>query len=199
LPVDEVKAYAEALKEAGILTGTLVGSATDMATASFKLQRGLTSLHEEMDGISKALVAGNEGTIEYTQALSSLKSILGDILNIDTSKLSADFLTNSDNIALLLQAANGNEDALMDYQQKAAENYLYTKYGVSRPTTQQLWGTNNLDFSSYKTGDTLSAEILDNFKERGLEGDALTDYLSVLGFTYDGTNAVYNGASTTAL
>lgn len=66
---------------------------------------------------------------DVAEAIVGMKDAYGDLLDIDGSALSEDFLTDANNLELMKQAVEGNEDAYNQLQLAATRDYLI-KMGV---------------------------------------------------------------------
>jgi hypothetical protein len=119
----ELEEYVKMLRDAYGMERDL---AEDVALSNYKLNRGLEELYDNYENIAHAIENCAEGSVAYQKAMSQLKDILIDILDIDVEKLSDDFLTN--NLDLFSKASRGNADALNQIR-VSASNDLLGSYG----------------------------------------------------------------------
>lgn len=187
LPVDEVNAYTDALVRVKQLSGDAAEAATDLAIASFKLQRGLGELNSSYDDIADGLTNNAEGTIAYTQALASFRTVIGDISNVDTSLFTDDFFAN--NLELIGKIAKGDSDALNSFREIMAETLL----SGSGLKVADLFG--NIDYTELESGDVLSDDVVSALNSSGLSKDLIQNVLSALGYSMiENAEGAFTGA-----
>lgn len=84
-------------------------AAEDLAQSILRFDSAIESIKKNYSNWMKAL---NSDNIEdKAKAFSEMRNAYGDLLDIDGSQLSADFLSDTENLKLMKQAINGNEQA----------------------------------------------------------------------------------------
>lgn len=76
------------------------------------------------EDIIKNLKQENKFNDQYMESLKSMRTMMGDLLNINGDMLSTNFLVDPDNLALFESAIKGDEAALDSLAQKAAEDII---------------------------------------------------------------------------
>lgn len=114
---EEVQRYAEVLKNS---TEAMVESeeeAGKLAIIHAKFDRGLSKLSSNMSKWNKILVKGADTlTSDYIEAMDGAKESLSDMLDVDISTLSDDFIIAANESGLLAKAAAGDKEALEKLQ-----------------------------------------------------------------------------------
>ena len=82
------------------------------------------SVTENFEDWHDALKKGTKDIPRLTKTMKQLENTYGDMLNIDGSQLSEDFLSNAENLELMQEAANGSEEAYNALQAAAATDIL---------------------------------------------------------------------------
>lgn len=195
LPVDEVNAYTDALINANELTADAANAAVDLSIANFKLQRGLDELNGSFDEIEDGLLNNTTNSIAYTQALTQLRTIVGDISGLDVSLFDDSFFTN--NLETIGKLARGDGSALGTLREAMA-NAIWSDVSISDADITDIIG--HIDYSTLKTGDSLDATILTALKNSGLANEAIQQILSALGYSIiqDATGAITGAMFTDA-
>lgn len=82
------------------------------------------SVTENFEEWHDALKTGTKDVPRLTKTMKQLKNTYGDMLDIDGSQLSEEFLSNAENLELMQEAANGSEEAYNELQAAAAKDIL---------------------------------------------------------------------------
>lgn len=136
LDLEETTRYANRLKNA-MLEGKNASkmseqemrlykkAAQDAAIANQRLDRGLGNLKKNLKDYKKALADSNEGTAEWSEAMTSLKEDLADIVGFDDSDLFSDeFAKTALDGEDLQKALEGDIEAVKRLQAAAAEDMM---------------------------------------------------------------------------
>lgn len=121
---DEYKENAKELEKLDKEIAQYTMSIDDMAVMTMNTRQGLDELAEGLDDNRKALEENEKGSKEYENALESIRGSVSKVLNVDPSLLSDDFLTNTENLDLMAQAAQGSTEALDLLQKKAGQEVI---------------------------------------------------------------------------
>ena len=117
----QVDEYQKYLKENLDITDE---TAKNMAVANIRFNEGMSDLLDNWEEYKNILIPTNKGTAEYVETLETLKQKMSEILNVDTSVLSEEFLTNAENMRLMEQAYLGNVEAIGELQKNMASSML---------------------------------------------------------------------------
>lgn len=114
----------------------------DLAVETMSIYKGLEELGIVLESNRAILESGEKDTEEYTQALDEVRSAAAKALNVDPGNLSEEFLTSSDNLELMAQAANGSMKALEQLRRNAAQDIIQNVEikGVSSEEEEALRG-----------------------------------------------------------
>ena len=115
------KELTPSMKENKFSTEQIRQTAINAAIANQRLDRGLTSLNKNLKDYQQKIVSANRGTVEWSQALDDLKTDLGDVLNLDASVLTDEFVELTANSEDLQLALDGDVDAILRLQEAAAD------------------------------------------------------------------------------
>lgn len=129
LDVDEVDALGDSIQELAEDSEELADSLKDDANAADEIAKELKrydkaveNITENYDDWNEALESNNIS--EQSDAINEMDKAYSDLLDLDYGSLSNDFLTNSENLKLLQEAANGSEEAYQSLQEAAGKDIL---------------------------------------------------------------------------
>lgn len=125
----QVETYKKYLEEVANISETM---SKDMAVANMRFNKGMSDLLDNWDKYKTKLNASNRGTAEYVETLDVLRNIMSEILNVDSDKITEDFLTNAENMALMEQAYLGNVDAIGELQKKMVDSLIEGVEGLDK-------------------------------------------------------------------
>lgn len=108
--LEEMQDYIDALMESEEALVETREEAQRLALAHAKMERGIDSLADNWDTWNEAMETGNER--EQIAAMGNLRKAMSDIIGVDISQISDDFLTNADAMKLMEKAAEGDMEAL---------------------------------------------------------------------------------------
>ena len=164
-------------------------TAQEVAKDLLRYDKAVESVKENSEDWLKALKSGNLQDIG--ESMEDITNAYGNLLDIDASNLSDDFLTSTKNMELMQKAANGSEEAYNQLAEAARQdmaakvgfddsnfqagfNDLMDKYHQGQSLEDLQVGA-NLD-----TGDFLN-ELTNMVNAAGMTAEEATDYLSSMG------------------
>lgn len=199
LDADAVQSYADNLqnvakeseKVADGLSEDAI-AAKKVAIAGTRLNKGLEELQDNFEDQKKALENNEIHTQEYAEAMDGLKDSMGDVLNIDGSALSNDFIV--DNLKDIEAAANGDVEAIERLRVAAAQDIIQ-QVAVNIDDADLLAEMNNItnELSNYAANhdltigatldDTQFIESLNHMiTQSGMTAEQVGNYLKALGY-----------------
>ena len=192
LDVDEVDALGDSIQDLAEDSEELADSLKDDANAADEIAKELKrydkaveSVTENYDDWNKALKSNNIS--EQSDAINEMDKAYSDLLDLDYDSLSNDFLTNSENLKLLQEAANGSEEAYQSLQEAAGKDIL-AQIGID---TQQF----DVDKAAIDNAlIEIEGKTLDDIEVGAELNDAgflqgLTDMVNAAGMTADQATA----------
>lgn len=154
----QIETYQEYLEKVVGISETM---SKDMAVANMRFNEGMSDLLDNWDEYKTKLNASNRGTAEYVETLDALRNTMSEILNVDSDKITEDFLTNAENMALMEQAYLGNVDAIGELQKKMVDSLIDGVETLDQETLSEfdnLIAQMNLNSDDLKIGMTLDDE-----------------------------------------
>ena len=142
----DMQDYAKHLMEvSGELEGvsdslaTDAESAADLAVEITRMNKGIDTLADNFDDWNDILKNSSKGSMEYSKALSGMKSALGDILDVNSDLISSDFVTDPEHLEDIEKAAAGDAEAI-DRLRAAMDEEIITNIsmGQTEEFKQQL-------------------------------------------------------------
>lgn len=162
-------------------------AADDVAESILRFDSACEDVADNYEDWMDALDSGN--LQDQAVAMQEMSNAYGDLLNIDGSSLSADFLANADNLELMKQAMEGDVDAY-DQLQNAAMNdiimHLDLDDGVARAdveawanTIQQ--GIGDLEIGASIDDSQLIEQMNNIINSADMTAQQATDLLASMG------------------
>lgn len=154
----QIEVYQEYLEKVVGISETM---SKDMAVANMRFNEGMSDLLDNWDEYKTKLNASNRGTAEYVETLDALRNTMSEILNVDSDKITEDFLTNAENMALMEQAYLGNVDAIGELQKKMTDSLIDGTKGLREETLSEfdaILAELNLNSEDLKIGMSLDDE-----------------------------------------
>ena len=164
-------------------------AAKKVASSILRFDDAIQDVNDNYEGWMEALESGDlEGVAEATEGL---KDAYGDLLDIDGSSLSDDFLTNTENLKLMKEAAAGSEEAYKKLQEAAAADII-AHCDIENPEDFQakLDHFNNeldrINLKDIEIGAAINDEaalqsMTDLVNAAGMTAQEATDYLASMG------------------
>ena len=162
----------------------------EVAVANMRAQRGFESASSGIEEWTEAINTASTDSVDYINAVSGIRDSIGDILNIDATKLSAEFLTATETTELLKQAAEGSTEALIQLRELAAkEIILNIDSEIDLPNEDEiLTAVTNLQDEEITIGATLddsqyAQELYNLLQESGAYAADIQEIFNSLGWT----------------
>lgn len=162
--------------------------AIEVAKDILRFDKACESVKDSSEDWMKALKSGNIQDI--SEAMDEMADAYGNLMDIDGSLLSNDFLTNIDNLNLMEQAVNGNEDAYNQLMEAARQDIAMT-VGFDDTAFQTKFNglMNEVHSASLETleigADLDNGKFLEKLtnmvNEAGMSAEQATSYLSSMG------------------
>lgn len=159
-----------------------------VASAILRYDSAIEKVSDSYDDWKKALNAGD--LQEQAEVGKELENIYADMFDIDGSTLSDSFLTSTDNLELLKQAANGSQEAYAELQDRMQQdieaqlnlddtNFFDNKTAVETAMDEMSFEDIEVG-ASLDTGDFYS-QLEDMINSAGMTAERATDYLASMG------------------
>ena len=163
-------------------------AAEDVAESILRFDDAIKDVKDNYKGWTETLKKGDiEGTAE---AVKGLRDAYADMLDIDGSSLSEDFLTNAENLELMKQAANGSEEAYNALQQAVA-NDIIAHCDIDDTVFQEKYNDlqsklDSINFNDIEIGASLNntpaiTAMEELINAAGMTAAQATDYLASMG------------------
>ena len=197
LDEEQVATYKKYLEEVEKISSDV---SEDMAVANIRFNKGMSDLLDNWDEYKQKLNASNKGTAEYVETLDTLRNTMSEILNVDSDKITEDFLTNAENMALMEQAYLGNVDAIGELQKKMTDSLIDGIDGLKDETLAEfdsILAEMNLNSEDIEIGMSLDDEavqavygdfvdLMNSLLESGaMTADQVTEILNGINLTPD--------------
>ena len=163
-------------------------AAEDVAESILRFDDAIKDVKDNYKGWTETLKKGDiEGTAE---AVKGLRDAYADMLDIDGSSLSEDFLTNAENLELMKQAANGSEEAYNSLA-AAAANDIIAQCDIDDTVFQEKYNDlqsklDSINFNDIEIGASLNntpaiTAMEELINAAGMTAAQATDYLASMG------------------
>lgn len=167
--------------------------ALEIAKDLARYDKALKSVKDNQEKWNKALKSGNFE--DLAESIPEMAEAYGDLLDLDGSQLSQDFLQNAENLDLMKKAAEGSTAAYDELLNRAQDDMLqaHVKPVLDDGSTNELYESlNNLSDSirdsikDIEVGAELNDEgflqsLSDLVNAAGMTAEEATDYLSSMG------------------
>ena len=169
----------------------------DVSQSMLRYQAAVQAVTDKYDDWKKAL--NSDSISDQIEAGEQLQNVYSDLLDLPYQNLSPDFTQSTQNLNLLKQAVQGNQQAYISLQQKAAQDILMhgeidldadaaaakvdEDLDYIRNTVQSFTGQ---DFGDIEVGAALNdADFLNGLtnmvNQAGMTAEEATDYLASMG------------------
>ena len=167
------------------------GAADDLAQAILRFDDACVDVSKNYDDWMAAL---NSGSLqEQVQAMDGLRDAYADLLDLDGSALSNDFLTNAENLDLMKAAIDGDIDAYDELLSRAGQDIIthlqlspedYTQFQTDLANVQAMM--DEMNFQDIEIGASLDdanfiAGLENMINAAGMTAQQATDYLASMG------------------
>ena len=119
---DYIKKNAEGIDELDDHLADCTLESSRVARSIIRFDDAIQDVTDNYEDWSKALESGSMQ--EAAKAANEMQKAYGNLMDIDGSVLSSQFLENADNLDLMKEAINGNEKAYNQLQEKANEDII---------------------------------------------------------------------------
>lgn len=120
LEYEATENYADVLMELYEAEGLSKDAARELAIANQRVDRGLTSLNDNLDDWKTSLEKTNKASAEYAETISGLRESFSDLLNIaDGSELSLSWIEKWAKSADMTKILDGDTEALERFRKSA--------------------------------------------------------------------------------
>ena len=190
---EEIERYAESLKASGNFSKASDKALVELAKDQMRFDRAVISAGKNMKNWVQDLEAAKTTGTLTAETAQQMSEAYGDLLDIDGSQLSQEFLSSAKNLELMKQALEGNEEAYKQLQEAAGKEIL-AKIGID---TSQYEADLNAIMGMAATAegaglaDVEAGASLDNaaflqaltemVNAAGMTAQQATDYLSSMG------------------
>lgn len=163
--------------------------AQEVAKDLLRYDKACEKVKDSSEEWMDALDSGN--IQDQAEAIKEMRDAYGNMLDIDGDSLSAEFLTNAENLRLMQEAANGSEEAYNELQEAAAQDIL-VQCGIDTTQFEQdkAWLNSVIvdgtSFPDLEVGASLNdaaflQELSNMVNAAGMTAEQATDYLSTMG------------------
>lgn len=182
--------YSKDLAEANEITEE---TAKEIGSTYGRIQKGVDELSESFSEQRKIIEDSNATDEEKAEALLGLRESIADLLDIDASTLSDDFLKNAENLDLMARAAEGDAAAIEELRAVAGQDILIGLVG--KETFEQDLAELHQYILDFPTdgliigADIENQDFIDKLNEMiaasGMTADQVNSYLSAMGYEPD--------------
>lgn len=188
IAAEDIENYAKQLKSSGKYEEASDEALVEMAKDQLRYDKAVTSTTSNLSKWKTALATAAKTGMLATDSAEELAEAYGDLLDIDGSQLSADFLKNSNNLQLLEDAINGVDGAYEQLQQ-AAQKDLNIQLNLDDNIINQFDEIENrianvpegIDIGAYLDDADFLDELSNLVNAAGMTADEATAYLSSMG------------------
>lgn len=202
LSTDELEAMGKVIKLSGKAIDGLSDDVKKNGKECIELAKDITRFDKAVESVTKNVKNWNKALSgdnlqDQATAIAEMSSAYGDLLDLDGSQLSADFLTNADNLKLMEDAINGVDGAYESLLEKANEDLTA---GIKESLSGDALlgfeaGLNSIDvllqaagFDAMQAGEDINA-ALNNLEDPHISNDrfleALAEMVNAAGMTAD--------------
>ena len=191
-----VDAYAESLMEVNENLKEQEGLAELIAAKNMRMNKGLDSLQENYEDNAKAIKKNSKTSAEYIEAMVEMKDAVADVLNVDTSSLSNDFI--EENLDKIKAAANGSAEAIEELRLAAGkdiianielnENATITKEKFIEEMNEisnqiyEFSKNNQFEIGAQLDSEDFINNLNEMIKASGMTADQVNEYFKAMGY-----------------
>ena len=211
---EHIQDTAEANEELADSMETNEKAAQEVAKDILRYDKALESVNENSEDWYDTMKDGN--LQDQAEIMDDVADAMGNMLDMDPSSFSDDFLTNAENIKLMQEAAEGSEEAYEELQKRAQEDIIaqcklesdFDQAKFDQAKSDLDAALNAADFDDLKIGADIDsskalAAMTDLVNAAGMTAQEATDYLASMGVdaeveevtTDSEENSTYMGAT----
>lgn len=158
-------------------------STEDVAAQSARCQKGIEALSESFEDNYDILKNGDKTTLEYSEAMTEVKDIMADVLNVSSEEISNNFI--EENLEDIKNLANGDTEALDRLRVAAGQDYVISLNQTGNLTDESLsylqQKINEIGSSNIAVGATLNdTEFIDRCNEMLSNGEMTMEEMNSL-------------------
>ena len=193
LSTDEVERFADQLENQQGIAKTTDKALVELAKDQKRYDRAVESAAENMDDWNDALKTFKTGGYIAADTLNEIAECYGDLIDVDGSELSTEFLTSTENLEDMQKALEGDEEAYARLQQRAGEDIL-ARIGIdtsqyesdlalimSMAATAEGEGLADVEAGASLDNRNFLNALTDMVNAAGMTAQQATDYLSSMG------------------
>ena len=199
LEYETTENYANVLMELYEAEGLSKDAARALSIANQRLDRGLSSLNDNFEKITKSLKNTNKASAEYANTIGSLRKSFADLLNIaDGEELSTKWIEKWANDAdKMKKILNGDTKAIQEFRESAFSEITDNVFKEVNESAQKLFdGMTETDGKDIY--DALQ-KLINQLDDGKISAEGLRQELNNIGSTEIGSKAVLSKEYTEAL
>jgi hypothetical protein len=190
---EELERYAEQLGLQEKYSGMSKKALVELAKDQKRYDRAVESASDNMEDWNDALKTFKKGGIIASDTLDEMAECYGDLIDVDGSSLSAEFLTSTENLEDMKKALEGDEEAYKRLQAAAGKDILAqvgidtSQYEADLATLMGMAATAEGEgLADVEAGASLDnanflQALTDMVNAAGMTAQQATDYLSSMG------------------
>ena len=191
LTAEHIERYADELKTSGKYIKANEKALTNMAKDQLRFDKAVESASENMDDWTKALKTAEKTGHLASETADEMAEAYGNLLDIDGSELSSEFLNNTEHLEDMKKALQGDEEAYKRLQ-TAARQDIATKIGIDDAEFQagfadlmdkyyQGQSLDDLEVGASLDNANFLQGLSDMVNAAGMTAEEATNYLSSMG------------------
>ena len=199
LEYETTENYANVLMELYEAEGLSKDAARALSIANQRLDRGLSSLNDNFEEITKSLKNTNKASAEYAETIGSLRASFADLLNVaDGKELSTKWIEKwANNADKMKKILDGDTEAIQEFRESAFTEMTNNVFEEVNESAKNLFdGMTEADGKDVYDALQKLINQLDNGK---ISAEGLKQELDNIGSTEIGSKAVLSKEYTEAL
>ena len=190
LTAEHIERYADELKASGKYQKANKKSLTEMAKDQLRFDRAVNNAADNMKTWVKDLKVAEKTGHLVSETADQMAEAYGDLLDIDGSELSSDFLNNADNLDLMKKALEGDEEAYRKLQEAARQD-IAARIGIDDAEFQtkfanlmtqcEMGSLEDIEVGASLNDENFLQGLTDMVNAAGMTAEEATDYLSSMG------------------
>ena len=193
LNAEELERYADQLQLQNKNSNLSHKALVELAKDQKRYDRAVKSASENMETWNDAIKTFQKGGMISSETLEDMAQCYGDLIDVDGSELSTEFLTSTQNLEDMQKALKGDEEAYRRLQEEAGKDILKrvgldtSQYETDLQTLNTLAATvEGEGLADIEAGATIDnsdylAKLTEMVNKAGMTAQQATDYLSSMG------------------
>lgn len=188
---EELERYADELKISGKYEKASSKELVEMAKDQKRFDKAVISAQSNMDKWNKDLQVAKKTGHLVSETATEMAEAYGDLLDIDGSSLSSDFLNNAENLKLMQKALAGDEEAYRSLQDAARQDIaarvgfddteFQNKYNEILQEYYNIDNLDDIDIGAALNDEGFLQELTNLVNAANMTAQEATDYLSSMG------------------